>query len=149
VPDYPKLFLGIDPGASGGIAVIGDGFIEVHTMPETEDDIVDLLRDLPIHRAVMEFVTPMPKQGLGSTWKFGQHYGTLRGILAALHVPREFVRPQKWQAAMGIAKRGEKTKVEHKNATKARAQQLFPSIKFTHATADAALLAEYGRRTFN
>jgi hypothetical protein len=33
-----------------------------------------------------------------------------------------------------------------KNVSKARAQELFPALKITHATADALLIAEYGRR---
>lgn len=150
MPDFPKLYLGIDPGGSGGLAWVGEDVILVSKMPETESDIVDALTELKndVAVAVLEAVTPMPKQGVGSTWAFGQHYGMLRGILAALKIRREFVRPQVWQPAMGIPRRGEKTQTEHKNATKARAQQLFPTIKFTHATADAALLAEYGRRKF-
>jgi hypothetical protein len=33
-----------------------------------------------------------------------------------------------------------------KNISKRRAQELFPSLKITHAVADALLIAEYGRR---
>jgi hypothetical protein len=33
-----------------------------------------------------------------------------------------------------------------KNVTKRKAQELFPSLKITHATADALLIAEYLRR---
>jgi hypothetical protein len=33
-----------------------------------------------------------------------------------------------------------------KNVSKKRAQELFPSIKCTHATSDALLIAEYGNR---
>jgi len=32
-----------------------------------------------------------------------------------------------------------------KNVTKAKAQEQFPNIKVTHATADALLIALYGR----
>ena len=36
--------IGIDPGASGGIAVVQDGFItEAYKMPATERDVHDLL----------------------------------------------------------------------------------------------------------
>jgi hypothetical protein len=34
-----------------------------------------------------------------------------------------------------------------KNVSKSRAQELFPSIKVTHAIADALLIAEHNRRT--
>jgi len=33
-----------------------------------------------------------------------------------------------------------------KNVSKRKAQELFPSMKVTHASADALLIAEYGRR---
>ncbi len=35
------------------------------------------------------------------------------------------------------------------NVTKARAAQLFPAVKMTHAVADALLIAEYGWRCEN
>jgi hypothetical protein len=36
-----------------------------------------------------------------------------------------------------------------KNVSKRKAQELFPQLKITHATADALLLAEFGRRAQN
>lgn len=144
MPDYPLILCGIDPGQSGGIAMLGQEFVEAFPMPDTEDDICAILREFPIQCAFLEAVTPMPKQGLGSTWKFGQHYGMLRGMLAALKIRREFVRPQVWQKALGIPKRGGKTQTEHKNVLKQRAQEVYPQLHITHATADALLIARYG-----
>jgi len=34
----------------------------------------------------------------------------------------------------------------NKNVSKAKAKELFPGTKFTHTTADATLIAEFGRR---
>jgi hypothetical protein len=66
--------------------------------------------------------------------------------LIASGVPFEAVTPGKWQKEFGLlAKKGE-TKTAKKNRHKARAQELFPDLKITHATADALLIAEYGRR---
>lgn len=147
----PDLIAGIDPGASGGIALLtldkGE-IVGVWPMPDTETEIVELLAEFAprIAMVALEQVTPMAKQGLGSTWKFGQHYGLLRGILATLMLRREFIRPQVWQPALGIPKRGDKTKTGHKNATKSKAQELWPKQKITHHTADALLLAEHLRR---
>ncbi len=52
----------------------------------------------------------------------------------------EWVRPQKWQQVMGCMTGGKK------NVSKQRALELFPSVKWTHAKADSALICEYGRR---
>lgn len=136
--------LGIDPGQSGGMAFLpaDDSFIGlVAKMPETERDLWDLLKDwleIGINYAFLEAVHAMPQQGVSSTFKFGQHYGMLRGFLIALGVPFETVSPAVWQRKLGCLSHG------NKNITKAKAQELFPSLHITHATADALLIAHYG-----
>ena len=41
-----KLYIGIDPGLSGGVAFVPDsGTPWAHKMPETDRDLIDLLRD--------------------------------------------------------------------------------------------------------
>lgn len=134
--------IGIDPGASGGIAVIDAGAVRAVKMPATEADLRDwLLSETAAPRFVwLEQVGSMPGQGVSSTFKFGQSYGFLRGLLVGLGIPHEFVRPAVWQRALGCLSGGDK------NVTKAAAQRLWPHVKWTHATADAALIAEYGRR---
>lgn len=147
----PDLVCGIDPGQSGGIAILtlAGEIVGAWPMPETEAEVCEIMAEFGPRClvAALERVTPMRGQGLGSTWSFGQNYGFLRGVLAALQIRREFVRPQVWQPALGIAKRGDKTQTEHKNATKSKAQELFPKQKITHAIADALLIAEWARRT--
>lgn len=143
--------IGIDPGQSGGIAWIDEhGKPCVEKMPETLADIWDLIssftfnagfdRIRPVCKAYLEQVHSMPGQGVASSFKFGQGYGGLEMALIAAGIPFERVTPQKWQKALGCLTGG------NKNVSKAKAQELFPSIKFTHATADAMLIAEYGRR---
>ena len=89
---------------------------------------------------MVEKVASSPQMGVTSAFTFGKGYGFLCGILTALGVPWEQVTPQKWQKAMGCLSGGDK------NKTKARAQQLFPNLKITHAVADALLIAEYCKR---
>lgn len=137
-----SIVIGIDPGQSGGIALArGEGCWK---LPETEKDIYDLLYSLrEPNRGCdvwLEKVHSMPRQGVASSFKFGQNYGFLRGVVTALGFRLFEVTPQKWQKAMGCLTRGDK------NVSKAAAQRLFPSLKITHATADALLIAEYGRR---
>lgn len=140
--------LGIDPGLSGGLALIGytddvyhDGVCSTAKMPETERDLWEALQDMgTIGYAYIEKVSAMPKQGVSSTFKFGQNYGMLRGMLVALGVPFEAVAPGVWQRSLGCLSHG------NKNITKAKAQELYPKLKITHATADALLIATYGLR---
>lgn len=144
------VFIGIDPGSSsGGIAVIETDRVYCTKLEgATASDIVDILRISANSFAILERVGPARgrdgrKQGVSSTFKFGANFGMLQGVLASLEIPYELVTPGVWQKAMGCLSKGDK------NVTKAAAQRLFPSLKITHATADALLLAEYGRRIFN
>lgn len=139
-----KLYIGIDPGLSGGVAFIpASGEPWAHKMPETDRDLIDLLRDATRDteaRAMLEFVSSSPQMGVKSAFTFGEGYGRLQMALTALGVPYERVRPQAWQKAMGCMTRGDK------NVSKRRAQELFPTLKVTHAIADALLIAEFARR---
>jgi Holliday junction resolvasome RuvABC endonuclease subunit len=137
-------FLGIDPGASGGIGVISLYGTYVEKMPDTEKDIYDFLKGITSREyshIVIEIVHSMPRQGVASSFKFGMSYGALRMAAIASGAKVSHVTPQKWQKELQCLSRGDK------NVTKRRAQELFPELKITHATADGILLAEYARRT--
>lgn len=144
------IYIGIDPGSSGGIAITDGELVQAWKLPVTERDTFDLFRELsdPMpHVAIIEAVGPMPGQGVTGMFAFGRSYGFLRGLLVALGVPFEEVRPQQWQKVFGLIQKGQKlSQTEKKNRNKAKAQQLWPHLKITHATADALLIAEYGRR---
>lgn len=139
------IYVGIDPGQSGGIGEIwADGSATARKMPETERDILDWLKSLTQVAdvsIVIEQVHSMPKQGVASSFKFGMSYGGVRMAAIASGAIVSHVTPQKWQKALQCLSGGDK------NVTKRRAQELFPKLKITHATADAILLAEYCRRT--
>lgn len=139
------IYVGIDPGKSGSVALLND----VGT-------IVDVLRnEMPLYElatkiasavrgfhatALIEKVNAMPKQGVSSTFKFGESFGQLQGVIAACGIPCEFVLPRRWQQKMGCLSGGDK------NVTKARAMAIWPMQKITHKEADALLIAEYYRR---
>jgi crossover junction endodeoxyribonuclease RuvC len=145
-----KTIIGIDPGKSGGIAWITDGKPCVEKMPETLQDLWALIESImtehpPIYRskeckAYIEQVHSSPQMGVTSSFTFGNGFGHLEMALTAAGIPFERVSPQKWQKAMGCLTKGDK------NVSKKRAQELFPSIKCSHAISDALLIAEYGRR---
>ena len=141
--DADVTYLGIDPGRSGGIAVLDANgrVVSVSQMPQTNRDVLDAILE---HRseswAVIERVGPSPQMGRVSVWTFGSGYGALLMALVAAGIPHDEVRPQAWQQAMGCLTGGDK------NVSKRRAQQLFPRLTITHAIADALLIAEYCRR---
>ena len=140
--------IGIDPGKGGGIAWITDGKPCVENMPDTLEDLWEIFDEISGNvqfgggpcKAYIESVHSSPQMGVTSAFTFGQGFGHLEMALTAAGIPFERISPQKWQKAMGCMSKGDK------NVTKRRAQELFPSMKATHATADALLIAEYGGR---
>lgn len=142
------IYIGIDPGASGGLGWVNDEedeFGKESFAKMTEREIALLIKDLTYISsetpcAVIELVHSSPQMGVKSAFTFGRSYGFLRGVLASHMIAYVEVRPQAWQKAMGCLTKGDK------NVTKALAQQLYPGEKVTHATADALLLATYARR---
>lgn len=138
-------FIGIDPGDSGGIAVIDAYTNTVHTckLSETEQDVWTWLNEtvnMIDAVATIEQVHSMPQQSSQSGFTFGRSYGFLIGLLTAISVPYKFVTPQKWQKGMQCLTKSDK------NVSKAAAQRLWPKVKMTHAIADALLIAEFGRK---
>lgn len=151
----PRLWIGIDPGASGGIACSSVPGVAIGTvaypMPSTERDVFEMLAltETANRMCLIEGVHSFPKQGVASSFKFGRNYGFLRGCLIALGIPFEEVSPQRWQKLLGIPSRGkQETKAAFKQRLKAKAQQLFPEVSVTLKTADALLIMEYCRRAF-
>jgi hypothetical protein len=139
--------IGIDPGTNGAIAWITDGRVCVEKMPDTLQDLWELMADISCGhgaahqcRAYLEQVHSSPQMGVKSAFTFGNGFGHLEMALTAAGIPFERVRPQVWQKAMGCMTKGDK------NVSKRRSQELFPSIKVTHAIADALLIASYGAK---
>lgn len=148
-----KLFIGIDPGLNGGIAVLNkNGGVEsVCKMPETPQDILEWLEEYSGYNCVcvLEDVGHgMPGQSSKATATFARHNGHLEMALLALSIRTEKVTPQKWQKIYQLGSSKGVEKNAWKNKLKAKAQQLFPSLgkNITLSTCDALLLAEYGRR---
>ena len=138
--------IGIDPGVNGGIAWITDGKPCVEKMPDTLQDLWELLENIAINaqldnlkiHAYLEQVSSSPQMGVKSAFTFGNGFGHLEMALTAAGIPFERVRPQVWQKALGCLTKGDK------NITKRKAQEMFPGIKVTHVTADSLLIAHYG-----
>jgi crossover junction endodeoxyribonuclease RuvC len=152
--------LGVDPGLSGGLAIRAKEGLIYEPMPVVggEIDLAALTRWLRAHRdeievALIEKVSAMPKQGVSSTFKFGDGFGSIKGILTALGIPFELVGPQKWMRVMHA---GIKPDLPSKARSQLAASRIFPAISFL-ATArsrvphegmvEASLIAEYGWRS--
>lgn len=148
------LCIGVDPGASGGLAEIGVDGVTAVPMPATELDILEWLRQQGRRSdvtAIIEQVSGYIGEGHpgSAMFKFGMSYGGLRMALIACDIPFEAVTPQAWQKALSISKRDKsESRTQFKNRLKAKAQQLFPLVKVTLATADAILIAEFCRRRY-
>ena len=141
-----RIYIGIDPGKNGGIGVIYNDVAYCRRCPATVFEMaeeiktcIELAPDIQ-KQAIIEAVHSMPGQGVKSVFTFGEGYGKWLGILAAHKIPYTQVIPKTWQKHYGSLS---KDKKERKNQLKHLAQQRFPEVKITLATADAILLANY------
>lgn len=145
--------LGIDPGASGGIAEIySNGIVAAYPMPD-DADLREILhtfarsasmegvRAVCFLELVSGYIAGKPAPG-SAMFNFGDGYGYIRGLLAAFAIETHLVRPQTWQAGIPGARGVEKP--ARKRALKEHAARLFPSVKVTFKTADALCIAAYG-----
>ncbi len=149
-----KNILAIDPGASGGFAWRDTSGVErTLAMPETEGDVINFLRirscdnlDLVVCEQVQGFIgNACPGSAM---FNFGKNYGIILGAAQAFGMPIQLVTPQRWQKALSLGAKKDYDK-QWKNHLKEVAQRLYPNCHITLKTADALLLLEYGRRTFN
>lgn len=145
---------GIDPGKTGALVILHpDDTCEVFRVPLAGKEPLwgewaltwriglDLARPRLV---VIENVGSMPKQGVSSTFKFGESLGFVHA-LAQAHMPRiEWPTPATWKRKLGLS--------TDKNASREEARRLMPSLTPEIArvkddgVAEAALLAWFGRK---
>tara|TARA_B100000674_G_C37369594_1_gene702406 strand:- start:67 stop:561 length:495 start_codon:yes stop_codon:yes gene_type:complete len=159
------LIIGIDPGISGSICFLKDGkildVIEMPTMNEGKknkkqvngsqifNEISKRINSEEKNsvRVVIEQVSAMPGQGVTSMFNFGQSFGILKGICAAMQIPMYFVRPAKWKKYFNLIN-------SEKDASRTRAIEIFPyfsaqlSKKKDSNKADAILIANFYYETY-
>ena len=142
-----KIYIGIDPGKSGGICFLMDDDIKTFKCPTTTHDMTEeliLAKDIRKCTAIVEKVWSFPGQGVKSVFSFGYNYGLWIGILSALKIPYILVPPNKWIKYYSVPKLERK---DRKNYLKQLAQQMYPNHKITLYNADAILLANYLKKT--
>jgi len=153
---------GVDPGLSGGIAILDDNKVkEMIDMPVMSDGkknkrqlnsallaqlIKENIKDIEDTAIVVEQVNAMPGQGVTSMFNFGQTFGAIKGICAALTLPTFFVRPAKWKKHFELIN-------SSKDASRTKVIEMYPllaeklSKKKDVNKSDALLIARYYNET--
>ena len=151
--------IGIDPGLSGGIAILDDlKIFDLFDMPIMSEgkknknqlnsaQLVNIIKKHIISAntfVIVEQVSAMPGQGVTSMFNFGQTFGSIKGICAALNLPIFYVRPAKWKKHFELIN-------SSKDASRTKVIEMYPSIsdrlsrKKDVNKADAILIARYFR----
>ena len=154
------LVIGIDPGISCAICFFHKGkVLDVIDMPVMNDgkknkrqlnasqifnEMSEVQQKYNNEKicVVIEQVSAMPGQGVTSMFNFGQSFGALKGICAAMQLPMYFVRPAKWKKYFNLIK-------SEKQASRTKAIEIFPQIsnklskKKDINKADAILISSY------
>ena len=154
------LIIGIDPGVSGSICFFRDGkILDVIEMPvmnegkknkkqvngaQIYNEITKKINSYPETktRVVIEHVTAMPGQGVTSMFNFGQTFGAIKGVCAALNLPIFFVRPSKWKKYFELIN-------SSKDSSRTKVIEMYPSLSSQLAKkkdvnkSDAILIARY------
>ncbi len=147
--------LAIDPGANGGFAWRdSDNIVHTQPMPDTEGDVLNLLRTLRaqgVDSITIEdqvgCVGPGMKVAATAMFTFGRGFGFILGASQALGFKIHAVRPMKWQKSHSLGtKKDAGGTTPWKNKLKAVAQRLFPHADVTLKTADALLILDYSDR---
>jgi len=135
-----KPILCIDPGASGGLALLNhESIIAAFPMPEGMTAQIDAIRAMAVANpglvAVMEKVGfHRPGNSAVASCKFARHVGHLEAALYTCGIPFVEVTPHKWMAAIGTMPADKKAR---KNAIKEEMARRFPHLMVTLGVADA------------
>ena len=147
--------LGIDCGVTGALALVDrDGallwlgdmpVVDKTVSPSLLSDTLGHLRySLPTLAVVERLHAMPPPVGSKANFSKGFSYGVVLGALAAIQCPVELPTPAAWKREMGVS--------SDKEAVRAKAIAAWPSWSHSFARkkdadrAEAAMLAEYGRR---
>ena len=158
------IIVGIDPGIAGAICFFSSGnvidVIDMPTMAEGKKNKkqvngrqiyneIMLIKNKFMNEkmsVIVEQVSAMPGQGVTSMFNFGQSFGVLKGVCAAMQLPIFFVRPAKWKKYYDLIN-------SQKDSSRVKAIEMFPkfssilSRKKDSNKADAMLIANYHLNT--
>jgi crossover junction endodeoxyribonuclease RuvC len=164
------IVLGVDPGLSGGLALIESGerrrvlfACDIPTMGAKAKArvhvraVLEILQRHKIDRAVIERAQAMPKQGSSSGFIYGRATGALETCIEGMQIPLEVIESTAWKKHHGLIKpktvEADVWRKIVKKQSRARAILLYPDSPFwplegDHGIAEAALIADYGLSLF-
>ena len=154
--------IGIDPGLSGAIAILENiKVLSIFDMPVMAEgkknkrqlnsaQLVNIINDTTKNdeeiAVVVEQVNAMPGQGVTSMFNFGQTFGAIKGVCAALNLPIFFVRPSKWKKHFELINAS-------KDSSRTKVIEMYPNLSNQLAKkkdvnkSDAILIARYYSET--
>lgn len=116
--------------------------------------IIAGLHAMGVDMFIIERVNGIARQSASASFNFGYTCGRIAEMCEATGARVETVPPQTWRGQLGVFGLARKTGMDKKDASRAVASQLWPadahqwSKKTWDGPAEAALIAEYGRRFF-
>ena len=154
--------IGIDPGLSGGIAVLENNqVLSIFDMPVMSEGkknkrqlnsalLVNLINENIGKNeevvVVVEQVNAMPGQGVTSMFNFGQTFGAIKGICAALGLPIFFFFSSKWKKHFELIN-------SSKDSSRTKVIEMYPKLSGDLAKkkdvnkSDAILIARFFSET--
>jgi hypothetical protein len=141
------LYIGIDPGKTGAIAVMDadDMSVRVFDMPGTIEEKRAILSEIGSVRCAWIEKPFFPRMiGIKNAVTIAQAYGEMKACLFFAGVPTNEVPPAAWKKHFGLS--------TDKDASRAYASSVFPdqsnlwARKKDDGRAEAALIAYYGWR---
>lgn len=152
------IYVGIDPGITGGIAYVSNkreefvipmpDFFELRNLLERWGDDTDL----GVMYVYLEKAQSIRGNGGSAMFTYGHHNGLIEGLLRTLRIPYSLVPPKQWQKEMFV---GTKSTDAPKQRALAAANRIFPKQNFLASLKckkphdgmiDSILIAEYCRR---
>ena len=154
---HNKIFIGIDPGKNGGVAVINeipeyDTIVSFRCPDSAKNMAYSLMATIPENISfddvlvTIEHVHAMPKNGVVSMFSFGQNLGRWEGVLGAFELNVDYTGPRTWMQHYDCKPRMDKK--DRKRYLRGIAENLFPNIKMTFNVSDALLIANYNKEMY-
>lgn len=156
-----SVIIGIDPGASGGIAVYIPGQkVKTLKMPKDDVDIRDFFSYYAENYKPLVFLEKLSvrpddvavqgdKAALGKLYRIQKmmaNFEHLKALIEAAGIPYVLVHPMTWQTKLNLRIRGaEENKAERKRRYQTSAAAKYPEVKVTLWNADALLIMHFGR----
>ena len=144
--------IAFDPGKGGGLA---------HLAPGSKDEDI-VLRRWTVEHEFTDYVRTINPAGYdavvedvpvhvstatshASSFKLGYNFGYIVGTLRSMGFKTHLVKPREWQKGLS-GLRPKMGYTDRKLCLKDNAARMYPTLKITHATADALLVLDWFRK---